>query len=250
MRKTGGTIAIFAGVFGVLAALMTLIVGGVGSALQADNAKLVVGLGWGGLVFSSLTIILGAVCVSAPYLLQAWLNEIPDQSVQIICLLSFSFAVNMTTGVAMTLVVSDGAPGLVAQTATMLVVLNVAATLAAAPIFGLWGVLIATVLAQVLASGVFLVRWHRRYSLGMRTYFEAVGKPSAVVFGTALPFALWYLFGNGAIPDGRPLALVGVALTGGVYIVACWLLESHWEMLPDRLNYRSVRRRFGRARPA
>lgn len=194
--------------------------------------------------------LFGAVCVSAPYLLQAWLNEIPDESVQIICLLSFSFAVNMTTGVAMTLVVSDGAPGLVAQTATMLVVLNVAATLAAAPIFGLWGVLIATVLAQVLASGVFLVRWHRRYSLGMRTYFEAVGKPSAVVFGAALPFALWYLFGNGAIPDGRPLALVGVALTGGVYIVACWLLESHWEMLPDRLNYRSVRRRLGRARAA
>jgi hypothetical protein len=65
MRKTGGTIAIFAGVFGVLAALLTLVVGGVGSALQADNARLVVGLGWGGLVFSSLTIILGAVCVSA-----------------------------------------------------------------------------------------------------------------------------------------------------------------------------------------
>jgi hypothetical protein len=65
MRKTGGTIAIFAGVFGVLAALLTLIVGGVGSAIRADNAGLVVGLGWGGLVFSSLTIILGAVCVNA-----------------------------------------------------------------------------------------------------------------------------------------------------------------------------------------
>jgi hypothetical protein len=65
MRKTGGTIAILAGVFGMLAALLTLIVGGVGSALRADNAGVVVGLGWGGLLFSVLTIILGAACVGA-----------------------------------------------------------------------------------------------------------------------------------------------------------------------------------------
>jgi O-antigen/teichoic acid export membrane protein len=190
--------------------------------------------------------LFGAVCVSAPYLLQAWLNEIPHQSVQIICLLSFSFAVNMTTGVAMTLVVSDGHPGLVAQTATMLVVLNVAATLAAAPIFGLWGVLIATVLAQVIASGVFLIRFHRRYTLGMGPYLEAVAKPAGVALGAALPFALWYLLG-GPTAAGRPLALVGCLCTGGVYIVAVWLLESRWDMLPDRLSYRSVRARFGRA---
>jgi O-antigen/teichoic acid export membrane protein len=191
--------------------------------------------------------LFGAVCVSAPYLLQAWLNEIPHESIQIICLLSFSFAVNMTTGVAMTLVVSDGHPGLVAQTATLLVVLNVTATLIAAPIFGLWGVLVATVVAQVIASGIFLVRWHRRYSLGMGTYFEAVGKPSAIVFGAALPFALFYLLGGGSVPDGRPLALLGTICTGGVYIVVVWLLESRWGMLPDRLSYASIRGRLARA---
>jgi hypothetical protein len=65
MQKAGGIIALIAGVLGVFAALLTLFVGGVGTAFQVNNAKLVVWLGWGGLLFSFLTIILGAVCISA-----------------------------------------------------------------------------------------------------------------------------------------------------------------------------------------
>jgi len=191
--------------------------------------------------------LFGAVCVSAPYLLQAWLGEIPEDSVAIIVLLSFAFAVNMSTGVAMTLVVADGAPGLVAQMAGVLVVLNVGATLIAAPIFGLWGVLVATAVAQVVTSAAFLVRFHRRYSLGMGPFLEAVAKPAAVTVGLAVPYGVWYLTGASA-PDGRFLALIGLALTGGVYFVCCWLLESRWEMLPDRLSFGSVRRRVVRAR--
>jgi O-antigen/teichoic acid export membrane protein len=191
--------------------------------------------------------LFGAVCVSAPYLLQAWLGEIPEDSVAIIVLLSFAFAVNMSTGVAMTLVVADGAPGLVAQMAGILVVLNVGATLIAAPIFGLWGVLVATAAAQVITSAAFLVRFHRRYSLGMGPFLEAVAKPAGVTLGLAVPFAIWYLMGASA-PESRFLSLVGLTLTGGVYFVACWLLESRWDMLPDRLSFGSVRRRFVRAR--
>ena len=190
--------------------------------------------------------LFGAVCVSAPYLLQAWLGEIPEDSVAIIVLLSVAFATNMTTGVSMTLVVADGAPGLVAQTAGILVVLDVGATLIAAPIFGIWGVLVATAGAQLLTSVIFLVRFHRRYTLGMGPFLEAVAKPAGVTLGLAVPFGLWYLFG-GSAPEGRFLALVGLALTGGVYLVACWLLESRWHLLPDKLNYISVRRRLARA---
>ncbi|MGH3429954.1 MAG: oligosaccharide flippase family protein, partial [Mycobacteriales bacterium] len=46
--------------------------------------------------------LFGTICVSAPYLLTGWLGEIPAESVQIIALLSVSYAVSMTTGVAMT----------------------------------------------------------------------------------------------------------------------------------------------------
>ncbi len=65
MRKAGGIIALIAGVFGVLAAIVTLGVGGVGSALKADHASTVVYLGWGGLAASFLTIIFGAVAMNA-----------------------------------------------------------------------------------------------------------------------------------------------------------------------------------------
>jgi hypothetical protein len=65
MRKAGGIIALIAGIFGVLAAGVTLLVGGIGGAAGAENAGTVVGLGWGGIVFSFLTIVLGAVCMGA-----------------------------------------------------------------------------------------------------------------------------------------------------------------------------------------
>jgi hypothetical protein len=63
MRKAGGIIALIAGIFGVLAALATLTVGGIGAAFAAKGAGQVVWLGWGGILFSFLTIILGAVCL-------------------------------------------------------------------------------------------------------------------------------------------------------------------------------------------
>jgi len=65
MKKAGGIIALIAGIFGVIAAFITLGIGGMGSALEAKDAHVVVNLGWGGVVFSFLTIVLGAVCMNA-----------------------------------------------------------------------------------------------------------------------------------------------------------------------------------------
>lgn len=65
MQKSGGIIGLIAGIFGVFAAIFTLFVGGIGAGLEAEGAKTVVGLGWGGVLFSFLTIILGAVAMGA-----------------------------------------------------------------------------------------------------------------------------------------------------------------------------------------
>jgi O-antigen/teichoic acid export membrane protein len=191
----------------------------------------------------------GALCVSIPYLLVAWLGEAPPNSVEIVILLSVAFAVSMSTGVAMTLVVSDGHPGLVAQTATLVVVLNITATLVAAPIFGLWGVLIATVAAELVASTVFLVRFHRRYGLRAADFSRAVVGPLTVTLTAAVPFGLWYLLA-GSVPSSRGPALVGALATGGVYALVCWLVESRLELLPDRLRVGSIRNRLARASSA
>lgn len=66
MGKAGGIIGIVAGVLGILAALFTLLVGGLGSAFEAKDAGTVVGLGWGGIVFSLLAIVFGAVGLGKP----------------------------------------------------------------------------------------------------------------------------------------------------------------------------------------
>jgi hypothetical protein len=63
MKKAGGIIAIIAGIFAVFAAGATLLIGGLGSAFDAEGANTIIGLGWGGVLFSFITIILGAVAI-------------------------------------------------------------------------------------------------------------------------------------------------------------------------------------------
>ena len=65
MKKAGGIIALIAGIFALFAAGFTLFFGGLGSAFDAEGADTVIGLGWGGVLFSFITIILGAVAISA-----------------------------------------------------------------------------------------------------------------------------------------------------------------------------------------
>ncbi len=64
MKKAGGIIALVAGIFGILAAGITLFIGGIGGATGADfDAGVVIELGWGGVLFSFLTIVFSAVCM-------------------------------------------------------------------------------------------------------------------------------------------------------------------------------------------
>lgn len=65
MKKAGGIIVLIAGIFGVIMALVTLFLGGVGSAFDAEGSNTVVGLGWGGVLFSFIDIILGAIGMGA-----------------------------------------------------------------------------------------------------------------------------------------------------------------------------------------
>lgn len=65
MQKAGGIIALVAGIFGVLAAIITLMAGGFAHVAQSEKADTVIYLGWGGVAFSFLTIVLGAIAISA-----------------------------------------------------------------------------------------------------------------------------------------------------------------------------------------
>lgn len=66
MKKAGGILAIIAGLLGLLAGFATLFLGGLGSAFSASGAEAVVSFGWGGIVFSLLVLIYGAIAFSKP----------------------------------------------------------------------------------------------------------------------------------------------------------------------------------------
>jgi len=65
MRITGGVIALIAGIFGFIAAIVTLLFGGVGAAFSAHGADAVLRFGWGGIAFSFLVIVYGACVVGS-----------------------------------------------------------------------------------------------------------------------------------------------------------------------------------------
>jgi len=66
MSKAGGILGIIGGVFGLIAAVVTLFMGGVGAALEAESARQVIGFGWGGVLFSLASIVFGAVAFAKP----------------------------------------------------------------------------------------------------------------------------------------------------------------------------------------
>lgn len=63
MGKAGGIIALISGVFAVIAAIVTLLVGGVGAAVDAKEAGSILAYGWLGLGSAFLVIVFGAIAI-------------------------------------------------------------------------------------------------------------------------------------------------------------------------------------------
>lgn len=66
MIKAGGILAIIGGLLGLLAGVVTLFMGGLGAAFSTGGASMVVGMGWGGILFSLLVVVYGAIAFAAP----------------------------------------------------------------------------------------------------------------------------------------------------------------------------------------
>jgi hypothetical protein len=64
MRTVGGTIAVTAGIFGTIAAILTLVVGLAG-AFHPEQAAQIRWSEWGAVVVSFATVFLGAICLHA-----------------------------------------------------------------------------------------------------------------------------------------------------------------------------------------
>ncbi|MBK7684980.1 MAG: hypothetical protein IPJ25_02235 [Rhodocyclaceae bacterium] len=66
MIKAGGILAIIAGLLGLAAGVVTLVMGGLGAAFSSSGADMAVGMGWGGILFSLLVVVYGAISFAKP----------------------------------------------------------------------------------------------------------------------------------------------------------------------------------------
>lgn len=183
---------------------------------------------------------LGAL--SAPFLIMAWLGERPPDAVTVLVVLLFAYAANVATGVPTSTLLADGRPGFVSVNAIVTAAVNLALSLALAPLLGLWGVLIATVVAIVSLSVVLIVRFMRSYGLTRADARRAFLPPTLLATGVGLPLVPLVL-ATDHLAQGRLSALpllVGISL---LYGVPYWLLAGRAGLIPERLTLGALLRR-------
>ena len=66
LRKAGGIVSLIGSILAILAAVSTLFIGGCGGALELEGASTVVGLGWMGLILSSVLVVFSVMMISSP----------------------------------------------------------------------------------------------------------------------------------------------------------------------------------------
>lgn len=177
----------------------------------------------------------------APFLLVAWLGEAPGESALLVPLLTLAFAFNISTGVGSTIALGAGHPGVVSVNAVLIAAANIVLTVALAPLFGIWGVVLGTFLALTLGSLLFIHRFVRLFDLAWRDFLDAVLPTGALAVLLALPPAA-LVIAVGA-PDGRLPAVVLLAVSVPAYALPYWYLATRFDFLPEKMRLPRVRPR-------
>ena len=180
------------------------------------------------------------ISVGAPFLLVAWLGNAPGDSAMLVSFLTLAYLVNITTGAGSTLALGAGHPGMVSTNSLLTAALNVALTVALAPLFGLWGVATGTFLALLLGTFRFTGRILKLFELPLRDFLAGVLPTGALAIGLALPPALLAIVVG--IPDGRGTAAVLLAVVVAIYGLPYWVLATRRGYLPDKLRFPLSRR--------
>ncbi len=166
-------------------------------------------------------------------ILHAWLGAIPSDSAVVLAVLSLGYVVNTTTAVGYSLASARGDPGLPARSAVLTAIGNLAATVALAPVFGLYGVLTGTAAAFTAGSLYQVLLVHRRYSIPLQRYVRAV--KSVLLLSAALALPLFAA--NLAARYSDRLVQSEVLVGGGVcFIIAYAYGASSLSLLPASVD--------------
>jgi O-antigen/teichoic acid export membrane protein len=186
--------------------------------------------------------VFALTCVLAPFGLEAWLGQVPPRATAVVVVLTLGFLPQVSSVVAMNIAWADGRPGFVASNSLLIAGLNVALTVALAPLLGFWGVLAGTVIALAVGSAVLVVRFHRSYGLALHEYAAAVVPPAALALGLAVPFAAAEVL-TGWSPSSRAMSALAVVVLGLASVACYWPLAGALGFIPRALVLRPSRRR-------
>jgi O-antigen/teichoic acid export membrane protein len=178
---------------------------------------------------------------AAPFLLIAWLGRAPGDSELLVPFLTLAYFVNMTTGVATTISIGAGHPGVAAANAVTIAILNVILTVALAPWLGLWGVVTGTFIAVTAGSLLFSWRFLRLFRLPVRDLIAGTVPTAALALGLGIPPAALALAVG--VPSGRPAAIAWLALATAIYAIPYWAIATRRGFLPSKLEFPPLRRR-------
>jgi O-antigen/teichoic acid export membrane protein len=191
----------------------------------------------------------GFVLATAPLIMTVWLGRTYPDVVWIASVMVLAYAVNCLVGVGTTVVSAIGKPGYETQYAVLSVTLNIGATIALAPFFGLEGIVAGTVFGVIVSSVFFLWRFHRVMQLPLWEYLGGwlwrltVATAAAALVVSLLRSLLSELTDGGRAEGG--LVLIGLAVLYALVLLlglrACRFFEakdlaSLQRILPKRVR--------------
>jgi O-antigen/teichoic acid export membrane protein len=166
------------------------------------------------LLISGLTV--GAV---SP-LLTVWLGRDLPGAAAICVALVISYAINNLTGVSTTILRAEGQPKYESYYAILSASLNVVLTIAFIRSFGMFGVVLGTIIGNCIGSTCFIVLFHRLKRLG---WWESMGEwLSRLTLATAFASLSTHLFLDWMTPrigENRLELIVALVCASVVYIV-------------------------------
>lgn len=165
---------------------------------------------------------------TAPLLLSAWLSHAPPHATIVLIALTVAYLLSVSTGVGYSVAIAAGKPGIVARTSVAASASNIVLTVALAPVLGLWGVLIGTVVA--LSSGAIaqVVLIHRAFSFPAKAYLQGVLPALTRCAALAVPVAAisYAQLVHSRVGDAALLVILAIA-----YLAAC----AAWAMRAGRV---------------
>jgi O-antigen/teichoic acid export membrane protein len=162
----------------------------------------------------------GFVLAASPLLMTVWLGRSYPYVATITALLVCAYALNNFTGVGTTTVAALGMPRVESEYAVLGMTVNIGATLALAPFFGLWGVIGGTVIGIALCSVYFIWRFHRLMGLALWEYFGSWA--SRLCAAAAIPTIVAYLVRSvlpASVAANRAQGAVALAGLAALYLV-------------------------------